>query len=324
VYPLLLRDAAWWGLDEAVVRRRLPGMRSALEMALATCDAGGLPEGLPGWLFVDWVDHPGWELGAPAGQAEAVTAPVALHLPMALDAAAELEEAVGDPLLAQRWRRSSAEVMAGILKLFYSEAEGCLADNREHSCFSEHSQALALASDSLPDELREPLTLRLLNPPDGWARASVYFSIHVHEALLRGGHADAVAQRFDFWKRLSAQGFVSTVERPEPSRSDCHGWGAHPLYHCLSGFAGIRPDAAGFQRVRISPCPGSLKHMVARLPHPDGFVSLDVKVGLHEVTVQVQSPVPGHFCWGGEEIGFEPGRHRWNVLLKPETEVEDE
>jgi hypothetical protein len=309
VYPPLLRDAAWWGVDAGYIRRHMSGMRAALDAALATLGEDGLPAHLPGWLFVDWVHHPGWTFGAPSDQEHEATAPVALHLPVALDAAAQLEDVFGEAVLAERWRQHSRQIMAAILREFYDPSLGCLADNRAHTQYSEHAQALALASKQLPDDLRGALVARLLDPPEDWAKASVYFSIHVHEALLQAGYADAVWERFGFWRGLAANGFVSTVECPEPSRSDCHGWGAHPLYHCLSGLAGMRPDAPGFDRVRIAPCPGPLVRGTARLPHPQGSIALEWERQEGTVDFRIQTPVPGTFVWSGQETGFDAGTH---------------
>ena len=37
------------------------------------------------------------------------------------------------------------------------------------------------------------------------------------------------------------------------ARSDCHAWGSHPIYHLLTGVAGIKPASNGFASVRIVP-----------------------------------------------------------------------
>jgi hypothetical protein len=309
VYPPLLRDAAWWLDEPEAVRRLLPGMRSALEAALACVDGEGLPSGLPGWLFVDWVDRPLWKHGLPPGQEESLTAPVALHLPVALDAAAQVEDAYGEPAMAARWRERSRESMQAILRAFYDHDRGCFRDDREGRTYSEHSQALALATDSLPDELRPGLVAKLADPPGDWAKATVYFSYHVHEALLLAGHTTEVFDRFAFWRALPDQGFHTTVEKPEPSRSDCHGWGAHPLFHCLSAFAGIRPDAPGFARVKITPRFGPLTSIQAAVPHPKGEVSVRLERKGGSLSGRIATPVPGTLLWQGEAVELTAGEH---------------
>ena len=305
VYPPLLRDYAMWADDPDTVRRCLPGCRSALEHALGCLDEKGLPSNLPGWLFVDWVKEPLWRGGVPPGKG--VTAPIALHLPVALDAAAELEDAYGEPLLAARWRQAASELMSVIMEVFYQPERKCFSDDAAGETWSEHAQALALECRETPGEIRASLVEVLENPPHDFARATVYFSYHVHEALLKAGRVEAVLKRFDFWRELKAKGFTTTVEAPEPSRSDCHGWGAHPLYHCLSGLAGIRPAAAGFKRLRVTPRFGPLEHLFATVPHPLGKVTVDLTCENGCLRGQIRSPVPGVLEWNGEEMELKAG-----------------
>ena len=69
-----------------------------------------------------------------------------------------------------------------------------------------------------------------------------------------------------FWKDLPSQGFMTAPERPEPSRSDCHGWGSHPLYYMVTGIAGIQPVGFGGKVFAINPAAG--KNL------PDGIVEI--------------------------------------------------
>jgi hypothetical protein len=57
---------------------------------------------------------------------------------------------------------------------------------------------------------------------------------------------------------------------PEPTRSDCHAWGAHPVYHYLATLAGIRPAGFGFRQVSVHPQMGRLTHIEGVMPHRCG------------------------------------------------------
>lgn len=309
VFPPMLRDFTWWCDEPGTVRRLLPGMRSALEHCLACVDDGGHIAGLPGWLFVDWVHHPAWKSGVPGGTGAEITSPIALHLPVALDAAAQVEDAHGDPHMAQRWRHESRRVLGAILQKF--GGTDLLSDDQEGTQWSEHAQALALDCRELPVERRLPLLRALADPPEGFAKASVYFSHHLHEALLKAGETDAVWRRFTFWKKLVDQGFLTTVEAPEPSRSDCHGWGAHPLYHFLTAIAGIRPACPGFRQVRVTPRFGPLKRISATVPHPLGEIKVDfTRDESGNMTASVATPVPGVLVWRDKEIPLAVGQNQ--------------
>jgi alpha-L-rhamnosidase len=315
VQPALLRDYALWADDAETVRALLPGTRSAIEHALG-CVEDDLPHHLPGWLFCDWVKRPDWARGVPGSTAwksgDGVVDPplssvVALHLPVALDALARVEDLHGDPLAATRWRAWSRRILDRILAVYGAHARGIIGDDAAGTRWSEHAQALALDCTSLPAQRRSALLDALEHPAEDLARASVYFSHHVHEALLRGGRVEAVLGRLAFWEDLARQGFLTTLEAPEPSRSDCHGWGAHPLYHCLSGLAGIRPAAAGFAAVRITPRFGPLHRIRAELPHPRGAVTVDLERDGDRLRGRIDSPVPGTLLWGGGEQRLSAG-----------------
>ena len=52
---------------------------------------------------------------------------------------------------------------------------------------------------------------------------------------------------------MLADGLTTWAEHPEPTRSDCHAWSAHPALDLLRVVAGIRPGSAGFKTVVIEP-----------------------------------------------------------------------
>ncbi|QDU72961.1 alpha-L-rhamnosidase-related protein [Mucisphaera calidilacus] len=319
VQPAILRDYAMWADDAESVRSLLPGSRAALEHALACIDDTGLPTQLPGWLFVDWVARPDWERGVPGctsptpgeeGSEPPLSAPVALHLPIALEAMARVEELLGEDALAERYRHHAHAVMSRIIDTFADPERRMIADDPQHTRWSEHAQALALDCACLPEPWRQHALNALVQPDDDMAPASVYFSHHVHEALLRHNRVDAFLQRLGFWNSLIEQGFLTAIESPEPSRSDCHGWGAHPIYHALSALAGIRPDAAGFATARITPRFGPLTHLQATLPHPRGEITVDLRRNRNTLAGTITTPVPGSLHWNGHTTQLTPGTAR--------------
>ena len=54
---------------------------------------------------------------------------------------------------------------------------------------------------------------------------------------------DRFFDRMSLWLNLKTLGCKTMLEMPEPSRSDCHAWAAHPVYHYLASILGIRPAA---------------------------------------------------------------------------------
>ena len=74
-----------------------------------------------------------------------------------------------------------------------------------------------------------------------------------------------------------------------------------------TGLAGIRSAAPFFAKVRVAPCPGGLKELHAKHPHPDGFVTVDLAFAGGRATGRVDTPVPGEFVYGGQVIPLKRG-----------------
>ena len=79
----------------------------------------------------------------------------------------------------------------------------------------------------------------------------MYFSHYLFEAYFRHGRGDLFLKKLDLWRGFVRDGLKTPLEAPGVrGRSDCHAWGSHPLYHLLTGVAGIRPVADGFSAAR--------------------------------------------------------------------------
>ena len=120
-----------------------------------------------------------------------------------------------------------------------------------------------------------------------------------------------------FWKDLVKQGLKTPVEMPGDTRSDCHAWGSHPLFHLHASVAGIRPASPGFRTVRITPLPGKLPKIVVRTPHPDGFINLDLSFNGLKCSGSVELPtdITGVFVWDGKETPLKGGANVVNMGL---------
>ena len=304
IWPWMLHDFALWRDDAPWLRQRLPGLRALMEALQTEEDAEGLLARPPGWLFMDWV--PGWFAGWAPGQREGRrSALINLQYLITLQRAAELESWAGEPLLAQRWAARAQLLAAALTRHFWDEPRGLWADEESHASFSQHAQALAVIGGlRLPDPARWADA-----KAHGLAAATIYFQHYVFEALGRAGRGDLVLPRLEQWRGLVQQGFKTPVESPEPARSDCHAWGAHPVFHLHATIAGIRPDAPGFRRVRIAPQPGDLENIESTLPHPRGTICLRAKFSGErvEATVELPPETSGVFVWAGKETALKPG-----------------
>ena len=265
----LVHDHWMWRGDADFVRARLPGVRAVLDRICAVRDPRGLLPGHPGWNFTDWCES--WDRNSgipPAGNRE-VMGIYNWFAVLALGWAAELEDGLGEPELAALRRRQRRDLAAALLAATWDAGRGRLRDAPGLDTASEHVQALALLAGTLPAERSAQVLAALLGQAD-LARCTVYFEHYLFAALAAHDRSDALLARWQRWADMPALGFTAVPEMPEPSRSDCHGWGAHPLYHLRCSLAGVQPAAPGLASVRIRPRPGGLQRLAVAVPHPGG------------------------------------------------------
>lgn len=306
IWALMLNDYTFWRNDPAFVKARAIGLRAMLEQFEPYLNSDGLLEALPGWSFMDWV--PQWSVGNAPDGAKGVSALNNLLYVYALQKSATVEDSLGEPLLAQRLREKAVRTAAATKAKFWDESRGLIADNLAHTEFSEHGQCLALLSDTLTGEQAHRCFDQLLTAPD-LKRATIYFSFYLMETWQKFGRGDLIVDRMGFWKDLVKQGLKTPVEMPGDTRSDCHAWGSHPLFHLHASVAGVRPASPGFRTVRIAPQPGKLPSIVSRTPHPDGFIALNLKFASQHCSGSVELPsgITGTFFWKGKEQKLNSG-----------------
>jgi hypothetical protein len=274
-WVMMLRDYAYWRDDATFVQQYLPGMRATLEAFQRFMDADGLLSAPEGWNFMDW--HPSWSAGIPPEALDGRSGMSNWLLVYTLTLAADLESKMGEPELAQLWQRRASELAKRAITAYWNESRGLLAEDESQQIFTEHSQILALLSGFLDEERQSCIAAGLLTAPD-LLRTTYYFSHYLFESYQLLGKTDAFLDRLQEWHILPKWGLKTTIERPEPTRSDCHAWAAHPLFHYFNTILGIRPGSLGFRTVEIRPQLGALKWANGRLIHPNGAIKVDFRV----------------------------------------------
>jgi hypothetical protein len=265
----MVHDFALWRGDLAFVAELMPGVRSVLDAHRRNVDAEGVFHPLDGWNFTDWVG--GWGDGAPPGAHWVVSAILQFQLIHVARLAAELESWLDEPELAARNIRLADQLAAVVDTRFYDERSGLYADTEAKTSFSEHAQCLALLAGAVHGEsavrtMIDPgrnQTIRL-------ARTTVYFDHYLFEALYRIGRTDVLLERLGLWFDLLDRGLTTVVEQPEPTRSDCHAWGAHPRYHFAASLLGVRPTSPGMRTIEVRPELGGLDWAEASITSPHG------------------------------------------------------
>jgi hypothetical protein len=309
----MVHDYALWRGDDAFVRSLLPGTRAVFDGVMKTLTPGHLLSAPPHWNYQDWV--PGWDWGIPKDGAKGICGLINWQLAWVLMQGAELEEQFGDAAIAQRYRQTSADITKASIAAFWDEGRGLFAEDLGKTKFDEHSQCLALLGNQLPTEMREQVATGLVNDRN-LDRTTIYFTHYLFEAYRLLDRTDLLIERMQLWFDHHKNGLKTTIEQPEPSRSDCHAWGAHPVFHYFATILGIRPASPGFAEVRIEPRLGPLNRAEGRMPHPKGVIEVSLRIEGGELAGDVETPVAGVLAWGGMEMSIKPGKQSLKMAGK--------
>ena len=309
-FLLMFGDYAMNHADREWLRARLPGFRKSMAGCELYENAEGLLEDTPGWNFMDWVvGWPGDGTMVDTENGRKLNSFVNLMWLLDVQSAAKVERAFGNDRLAAHWEAKAERLKAAIVAKFWDEKRSLVANTVEKNAFCEHCQAMAIIGGLLPKDKEEELFRHLVEDLD-LARTTVYFNYYLFEAYFKMGRSDLFQKRLDLWRDFVGKGLTTLSEQPDTpvaeGRSDCHAWGAHPIWFMQSGIAGIRSDAPWFEKVVIEPQPGALKSLKAKHPHPKGWIEVDLEFDGDKVHGTVVTPVPGTFRYGKTTMKIGP------------------
>jgi hypothetical protein len=330
LYIGMLHDYWMYRPDPKPVRELLPATRSVLAWFAAHENPDGLLGKLPYWSFIDWV---GDKQEIPTYSAGGESCVTTLEYLGALNDAADLEHALGEPSLALSDHSRAEHVRSGLYKACWNSQLGMIADNPDHKIFSQQANILGVLYDVVPKVEQQPLLMHLLTidpgtTPDGILSASYYFRFYLARALDHAGLADNYLPSLDPWRKLLPLHFTTWPETPGDTRSDSHAWSAHPIYDLLTLVAGVEPASPGFATVRIAPHLGSLRSLSATFPHPLGAIKVaytcapaepdpHVKGGsTFQAVITLPRALTGVFEFNGETRALVPGINRIDVPMK--------
>ena len=140
-------------------------------------------------------------------------------------------------------------------------------------------------------------------------QATYYFRFYLFRAMKKAGFGDQYLAQLGPWRQMLALGLTTWAEKPEPTRSDCHAWSAHPNFDLLATVAGIESAAPEFRQVEIRPHLGTLHELKATLPHPQGEIRVAYALHGKNLTADVVLPekLGGWFYWGGKRVALHGG-----------------
>jgi len=322
----MMHDLWWYHGDADFLRQFLVNERGVIDWfesrLLAGAERSALPE--PGsdsradsrsallgklewWDFADWND--GFPDGVPPQEADGQSAVLSLQFAMIAREAADLEAAFGSAERAEHCRALSGQIAAAVYKTCWEPSRGLIADTPTRQHFSQHANILGVLTDAIP-KADQQATMRKVLSDTSLTQCSYYFRFYLFRAMKKAGLGDEYLNQLGPWLNMLKLGLTTWAETPEPTRSDCHAWSAHPNFDLLATVAGIESAAPGFAEVAIEPHLGHLKHLEVTLPHPQGEIRAQYeRQGADGLVADVTLPgnLTGWFIWNGTRVPLHPG-----------------
>jgi alpha-L-rhamnosidase len=304
--------------DRDFVREQLPGTRTVLDWYLNRQRSDGLIGKIPWWPFVDWGKDFGF--GMPPQDENGGSSIITLQFVEGLRYAAEMESELGDPVVAEKYRKAAARAATAVQKMCWNQQYGLVADTPAQNHFSQHANILGVWLDVIPPAQQKNVLSKILSTSDSgfsstgpvpaMTSATYYFRFYLARAVEHAGMGDQYLQLLGPWREMLSLGLSTWAESPEPTRSDSHAWSSHPNYDLLTIVAGIRPEGPGFKSIVIEPHLGSLNRVSAAMPIPKGIIeALYMHAGNgYEAVITLPKGESGELIWKSRKIALHEGR----------------
>ena len=308
----MLHDYWMYQDDAAFVTRMLPGVRAVLWFFAARQQSNGSLAQLPWWNFVDWAKQ--WEGGVPPALHGGNSAPLDLQLLLAYQWAAEMETALGNKAMANEDQQAAARLRDSARQLYWDGSRRLYADTPDKHEYSQQANALAVLAGVSDGAEAHELIDRVAGD-ESLVQCSIYFRHYLHSAMNKAGAGDRYLEMLGPWRTMLGLGLSTWAETADPSRSDCHAWGASPNFELFRTMLGIDSAAPGFARVSIRPFLGKLTRLSGAIPHPKGEIAVTLALDHGKLKADVTLPacIEGRFEWHGQTRELHSGENRLTI-----------
>jgi hypothetical protein len=305
----MLHDYHMYKDDEEFEKKFVPGIKTVLDWWISKVDQNNMPTKMEWWNFTDWAV--GYENGIPPGADDGYSAAVALQLVKALQDAEMIFRDLGYSEEAMKYSAIEKSIRQSVYKNCYVENKGLLAETPNKQKFSQHTNILAILTDAIPRPNQKDLMVKVLKDKD-LIQTTIYFKYYLFEALHKAGLGNLYDGLLQNWTNQLDLGLTTFAEKDIEPRSECHAWSASPNHHFLKIMAGIYPLEPHFKKVAIAPNFGRTNMIDAQMPHPNGFVRVNIKKDKKNKikgTVSLPDDITGVFMFENHEMDLKPGEN---------------
>ena len=267
--------------------------------------SNGLIETPPDYMFVDWIYIDGISMHHPP-KALGQTCLNMFYFG-ALDAAAEIFDALGKFDMARECLQKRESIRAAINSILFDRERGVyfeglntpteehllgqyMPQNVDRRYYMKHSNVLAAYYGVCDDALSREL-IRKVMTDECEGDIQPYFLHYLFEAIFRCGLRDVYTKELaERWKSpvlAFEKGLVEGFVAPEPGYpfDHSHAWGGSPLYSIPKALLGLRIDRAGYDEITLSPSLCGYRSARVEIPTPHGDVICQLEDGKKPIVV---------------------------------------
>ena len=297
--------------DEAFVKDKLVAVRGVLNWYQQNVDQTKNMLGpMKWWNFTDW--NRKFPNGVPDGATDGNSSVITLQYAYTLQQAALLFDHFNQKQEAANYRSTAAKLIAATYQHCFDASKNAMANTPEKKSFSQHAGIMGILTGAVPQQSAKKVMNTILHDTS-LSQATFFYRFYLTRAMKQAGMANLYYSELRPWHDMIKMGLTTFAENPEPTRSDCHAWSSSPNYDFLATICGIMPDAPGFKKVLITPALGGLKEVRGKMPHPNGFITVELKrTGTSGIEGSVELPkgLVGKFVWNNKEILLKEGNQK--------------
>jgi alpha-L-rhamnosidase len=314
----MLRDYYLYGKDRGFIKDFLMGQRHILSFFRKYQGEDRSLKNPPYWQFTDWAETNGWSFGVPPTGSDGCSAALDFQLLAAYQHAAFLEDEIGMKEFSAMYRDEAARLTEGIKAKYWDDGKELFADTKEKNVFSQHTNALAILTNTVNADKVRTLGEKVLKDTT-LTQATIYFKYYVNQALANAGLGSEYLHLLGDWRTSLAEGLTTWPEISDinNTRSDCHAWSSSPNIELYRIVLGIDSEGQGFTKIKIEPNLGKLKKASGSIPHPLGEIKVDYKVGNDgtlEATIYIPAGTSGRLLWHGKSHILKTGLNTFTKL----------
>lgn len=284
IYPVQLQEYLAFSRDEDFAREMLPVAERIGDMFLRRMDESRMvpvPRDKRYWNFYEWQPYlEGYAVSERDDLPLRYDAPLQAFVSLCFGRLAILEERLGHPERAAKYRKAMAELNEALHARFYDPEKGLyysFGNARERWHEAELTQALAVYCGACPEAELDRVLERLVD--GSLVPVTLSHSVFQYDALMKHPERygrwvfEHVAQVFGRMLYNQATTFWETEKGAwdfSNAGSLCHAWSAVPVYLYYAYALGARATADGALLERPKPVDSGLYELRASFRMPDG------------------------------------------------------